>query len=604
VLDYLVQANLFLSPLDEERHWYRYHSIFGKFLRDRLERGKRARLEELHRAAFEWYAGEGDYQEAAEHALAAGDAERAAQLMEHGARELFLAGQLVTLGTWGERFPLEVLDRYPMLQLTYCYGLVLLRQYEKASEILDRLDREENRARIDATLSAELLAIRAMVLIAMDKAEALDQLFEDALSKVAEQNVTLGGGSLQDAAALWKINANCFDDALEFLGQGARLIRLAGSQISLLYNKYLVAYIEFAMGRMNVAEEQLRAALNEVAAIARVSHGGALVAVKLAEIHYERNELDEAGKLLARYHSLLSTSYPVDICITGLRTLARLYYARKDKVQAERLLTEIERHGAEVGIPRMAASARLEKIRMALQQGDLKRALDIVKMHNDKKVWQDLHGRCPLANDQETYEIGRLRLMLARGQGREVLELLKTELKKAEANRRFRQVLQLRILIARAHEACAKRKAALRELKAAVLLAQDEGFVRSFADQGQPFALLIHELRKVALAFSESTDEAVSVEFLDRILGAMGEQVLVPADAEDSLDTGPLEPLTDMETKILERVALGRSNKELAEQMSLSINTVRHHLRSIHSKLGVKRRTEAVALGRRYGLIK
>jgi LuxR family maltose regulon positive regulatory protein len=84
----------------------------------------------------------------------------------------------------------------------------------------------------------------------------------------------------------------------------------------------------------------------------------------------------------------------------------------------------------------------------------------------------------------------------------------------------------------------------------------------------------------------------------------MGEQIIVPADAEDSLDTGPLEPLTDMETKILERVALGRSNKELAEQMSLSINTVRHHLRSIHSKLGVKRRTEAVAIGRRYGLIK
>ena len=605
MLDYLVQANLFLSPLDEERHWYRFHSVFGKFLRDRLERGRRDRLEQLHQAAREWYAKEGDYQEAAEHAMAVGDVEQAAQLMERGAMDLFMAGQLTTLGKWGERFPLQVLDRHPALQLTYCYGLVFLRLPEKAGEMLDRLDREVSRTRSDEILSGELPTIRAMVLLGLDKIEACQQVVSDALSKVDETKPTFGDGVIHNSAALLKLNANCFAEAREFVGEAARRIRRSGSHLPWLYNRYLAAYIELAEGHMHAAEEQLRAVLAEVGPfVASFSAAGAIVTVKLAEILYERDKLDEAEDLLAKYRALLPNSYPVDICITGLRILARIHLAREDKVQAERLLSDIERYGNETGIPRVAASARLEKVRMALQRGDLKRALGIVKEHDDKKVWQDLQGRCPLANDQETYEISQLRLKVARGQGREALELLKAELKRAEAAHRFRQALQLRILIARAYEACGKGKSALRDLRESVLMAQDEGFVRSFADQGASFLPLIYELRKITLASGESSGEAVSVEFLDRILRAMGEKIMPDSDEETAPDEGLVEPLTDREIGILEKVALGLSNDEVAEQLCVSKSTVRTHLRNIHSKLGVKSRTEAVALARRYCLIK
>ena len=356
---------------------------------------------------------------------------------------------------------------------------------------------------------------------------------------------------------------------------------------------------------MHAAEELLRAAIEEVGpSAASFSTAGAIVAVKLAEILYERNALDEAEKVLAKYRTLLTNSYPVDISITGMRILARIHLAREDKVQVLKLLSNIERCGAETGIPRVAASARLEKVRMALQRGDLKRALDIVKEHDDKKIWQDLQGRCPLANDQETYEISQLRLMVARGQGREALEPLKSELKRAEAAHRFRQALQLRILMARAYETSGQGKTALRALRDAVLLAQDEGFVRSFADQGASFMPLIYELRKITLASGESPGEAVSVEFLNRILQAMGEQNMPDSDEEIAPDEDLLEHLTDREIGILEKVALGLSNDEVAEQLCVSKSTVRTHLRNVHSKLGVKSRTEAAALARRYGLIK
>ena len=605
VLDYLVRANLFLSPLDEERHWYRYHSVFGKFLRDRLERGRRDRLEQLHRVAQEWYIEEGDYLEAAEHAMAIGDVERAAEIMDRGAMDIFMAGQLITLGKWGERFPLQVLDRHPALQLTYCWGLMFLRMPEKAEEILDRLDQEVNRTFSDEIFSGELPAIRSSVLVALDKAEACQQFVTDALSKVDEQKPTFGVGSIHNVAAWLMINANRFSEAREFIGEAARRHRQSGNRVGILYGGYFAAYIELAEGRMHAAEELLRAAIEEVGpSAASFTAAGSTVAVKLAEILYERNALDEAEKILAKHRTMLPNCYPVDISITGLKTLARIHLAREDKVQAERLMFGIVRYGAETGIPRVAASARLEKVRMALQRGDLKRALDIVKKHDDKKIWQDLQGRCPLANDQETYEISQLRLMVARGQGREALEPLKSELKRAEAAHRFRQALQLRILMARAYETSGQGKTALRALRDAVLLAQDEGFVRSFADHGASFMPLIYELRKITLASGESPGEAVSVEFLNRILQAMGEQNIPDSDEEIAPDEDLLEHLTDREIGILEKVALGLSNDEVAEQLCVSKSTVRTHLRNIHSKLGVKSRTEAAALARRYGLIK
>ena len=115
---------------------------------------------------------------------------------------------------------------------------------------------------------------------------------------------------------------------------------------------------------------------------------------------------------------------------------------------------------------------------------------------------------------------------------------------------------------------------------------------------------LIYELRKVTLASGESPGEAVSVEFLDCILRAMGEKTMPDSDEEIAPDEDLLEPLTNREIGVLEKVALGLSNDEVADQLCVSKSTVRTHLRNINSKLGVKSRTEAVALARRYELIK
>ncbi len=205
------------------------------------------------------------------------------------------------------------------------------------------------------------------------------------------------------------------------------------------------------------------------------------------------------------------------------------------------------------------------------------------------------------SSDPETLEVTRIRLLIGQGQAQKALDVAKDELGHAEASGFFRQALLLRILAAKAHEACAEKRQALRVLREALVSAQGEGFVRSFVDQG--VARMIHEIRKVVATASMRGNEDLSLDFLDRVLRAMGEAGPASVAGEAASGAGPVEPLTDREIDILRKVAMGLSNDDLGDQLCLSVHTVRFHLRNIYLKLGAHNRTQAVALGRQLGLI-
>lgn len=241
---------------------------------------------------------------------------------------------------------------------------------------------------------------------------------------------------------------------------------------------------------------------------------------------------------------------------------------------------------------------------MALQCGDLDGANRIVKSHDDEVIWQSYEGWCLLGNDPETPVIGRLRLKVASGDAREALPELKSELGRAEHSLRFRQVLLIRILIAAALESCGERERAMRFAREAVLAAQGEGFVRVFADSGRPIPQLIHALRREAVSQAPHSSDGVSIEFLDRLLSALGESALGIQELEPDSKPTLLEPMTERELEILEMLKGGASNHGLADALSISVNTVRYHLRNINEKIGSNNRTQAIAFARSLGLVR
>jgi LuxR family maltose regulon positive regulatory protein len=606
MLAFLERENLFVVPLDEERRCFRYHSIFATFLRSRLEQRDRKRAVQLHKAACEWYAAAGDVDAAAEHALAAGDTEFAGEYLARCAFDLVRTGQAATVAVWGDRLPAQVLDRHPELQLAYAYALTVRYQYDRALDVLDRLTRNVEQSNAQVHFRRDVRCVRIISLFVNDRIDECERITREVLAEPALEGdrQTRFLPTPFTIAAYLEMTAGRWEQALRYVSKTGQLVGQT-TWVMKVYGRFVAGCLYLTQGRLHEALALTSATLQEIEATpARYSGGGTAIAVLEAEILYERNDLAGAERLLLAHRAMLPTVMP-DIMIVGFRTLARLQIANGQRDEAMRSLAQLERLGEDRGALRISASARQERIRMALSAGELERALVIQREHDDAAIWSGFAGRCMKGSDPETPDVTRIRLLLAQGQARKALDALKDAVSAAVEAGFFRQALLLRVLGATAHEACGERRLALRVLKEALAAAQGEGFVRTFADEGEIVSGMVQEIRKlVAPVGGIAGREDVSLEFIDRVLQATGAQNPTPAAEESTAAGAPSEALTDREIDILGKVALGFSNEDLGAQLCLSVHTVRFHLRNIYVKLGAHNRTQAVALGRRLGLIR
>jgi LuxR family transcriptional regulator, maltose regulon positive regulatory protein len=607
-LEYLERSNMFLLPLDADHRWYRYHGIFASSLRRQLEKGGWNRSVALHQAACEWYAGVGEIQEAAEHAMLAGDREHAAVQMERCAFDLVSNGLTATIVAWGEWLSEDILQRRPILQLAYIYALIVRHQAEKALSVLDRLGHLGELSSSSAPTALDLCNLRALALFAEDKMRECELAATEALEHYEggdPQRQAKFLPTLLHIVGFLKLTLGRFEEALKYTWLSAQLVE-RGPGVMMLINRFLEQAIGRTQGRLFEALALGRSALAQAASSpSRYSGGGTAIAALQAEVLYERNELEEAEGLLAPYHPMLQIAIP-DVVIVGLRTLARIRLARGDHAGAITYLAELERLGAERGLARLSATARQERVRIALQRGEVAHALQIRKQHDDEPIWASFAGRSMIANDPETPEITRLRVMIAQGHASDALSQLKETLRKANSEGFVHRALLLRILIAKALDSSEGGRQALRVLKEALILAQGEGFVRIFVDEGDSVAKMIREIRKFAVSAALIERGAVSIEYLDRIMHAIGEGIPRTGAVEsgDATDGAVLpDRLTGREVDILQRVAKGLSNEDLADQLCISVHTARFHLRNIYSKLGAHNRTQAVALARSLGYL-
>lgn len=607
MLDYLEKNNLFVISLDEERNWYRYHSLFAKFLRSRLERrGGPDKLIALHRAAFEWYSQAGEMLEAAHHAMLTGDVELAAEYMERCALDLVMTGQSSTVFEWGRRLPAEVLDRHHELQFAYVYALTYQQQFSAAIEAIGRIRRLLKESGEDFKYIHHLETAEAYAMLCLDRFSEFERGIAEGIEGIPKLKPNDRTGHLPmlfHGAVVTELTSGNFQNALTRVWQAAKFLNKK-TQLQVIYNTYFEECIYLAQGRLNETLGLARATLSKTEnSPNRFSVSAAAVAVLEAEALYERNELSKAESLLNKYRSVLSDCTFPDILIVGFRTLARVCFAQGDRDQASDYITELGRCGVARGVPRMSAAAWLENIHMKLQCDSLEHAVRSFDDHIGGPLGLSLGGRhCMLGNEVETLDVTRLRLLIAEHKFN--ADLLKNELKNAGAIVFLRRKLLLLVLIAKAHYLGGDKKQALRILKDALLSAQAEGFIRTFVDEGEPLPHMIRDVYKVVLAEESKGDRKLSSDYLLRILGAMGTSAPVCDEVKQPQDLSLLEELTEREKSILEKLALGYSTEELASSLYISVHTVRYHLRNIYSKLGANSRVQAVALARQLDLIR
>jgi LuxR family transcriptional regulator, maltose regulon positive regulatory protein len=599
MLVHLERANLFVTPLDPERRWYRYDTLFAQFLRSRLERDLEGGVAALHSAAADWLEGQAAYEPAAEHALAADDAERAADLMAHCARTLVNLGQIDTVLRWTKRLPVDAVEHQPELWVAHCWALVFRRRdCEAARATIARLC--STVAGLEGSaVRDEALALQGMVLNIEELGEEAHRTFSESLARISDRR-SFAFGVLSDALGASLVAAGRFDEAEECLletlaNQGSSEVTLVG-----VYSECVRVIIRMIRGRHRDALSLARSVyLRTAEAFPPHSLPRAVSANALAEALYESDELAEAEALLAASLTFMSDYGPSGSAEAAYRTLSRIHRARGREEEAERLLEEADRLGRAAGVPLLCVGARLERTSIALRRGDTaeaERLLATLQGHPLLRPGAIFLGPQP---DLLTWS-----LRIAKGEGEPVLAELRSALSKAESEGRLRLALCLRILEARALDACDRRRPALRVLCRALQAGYREGFVRTFVDAEPAVVGLVRILRHEHWEDGGQSPADLPVSYLDRILssaGCAGATLAPEAPSPGSPDFA--SALTPRELDVLRLSGLGLSYQAVADRLFVTLKTVKFHMGNIFVKLGVGSRTEAVLKARRVGLI-
>lgn len=602
LLQELEAANLFVIPLDDERRWYRYHHLFAEVLRGRLERTHAEQMPELHNRAAGWYERKGLSTEAVGHLLAAGTFSEAARLIEDQVEPMMERGELVTVMRWLLTLPLEAIRERPRLGVLRAGLLASTGRLDPAEALLegaervlrDRLLSDDRRVEAEATLG-ELTAVRAIIAgFRGDVASAL-RLSQEALERMPPRGNFLRG-SLDTGLGMAYMMSGDPRSAIQALAAD----KTAGSvrwDLASLRSACFRSHVQIALGELRRAERELREVLGLESEWGRLPVPIAVLAhLGFGEVCRERNDLDAAIEHLQQGFALSEHWSNPEFITRGYCSLARTHSARNERDEALRTLEAAERWVRQVDAGRQLA--RVLACRAALQAtwGDLQSAVAWAE-----EAGIDVDGDLSPLRDPEYLALARV--LLAQGQHEPALRLLGRLREAAGEAGRTRTVIETLVLQALALQGAGAGAHAVAVLEETLELAEPEGFIRVFVDEGAALGKLLASLLQSHRGQIGDGREAAITEYARHLLTLLqpsgkGEQ---PAERAHRRGGGaqPLpERLSERELEVLELLAEGLSNGQIAARLVITVGTVKSHVNSIFGKLGVSSRTQAIARAR------
>ncbi len=504
ILQTLERGNLFIIPLDDKRQWYRYHHLFAEVLQTRALEEQPDRIARLHQRASEWYEQHGLMSDAIRHALAAKDFNHAASLLEMEARSTRRSSSEAVWRGWVQGLPDEMIRVRPVLSVYYALALLpaeldaaearlrdaeqwLAQNHDRATEIVVA-DKAELQS-LPGTISVAR-AYRAGVLgdlpgIMEHAQQALDLLPED-------DHLWRGAAAALLGMAHW-ISGN-LEAAAQSITEGAASLQMSGDLSSVVGAKFLLADIKVAQGRLRkalrICEQMLQLATEQESVV----QGTADLHTMLAEIYIAQNELESAAQQLSISQELGDLAELLEMRHRWPIARAQIKETQGDLDSALDLLDEAER--LYIGGPAPdARSISALKARVWLRQGRLNEALAWVQEQNLSPD-EDLHFL------REFDHITLARILIAQHQHdqsddalQDASALLERLRQSAEAGGRTGNFIEILILQALAHETQGNNSAALSSLKYALTLAESEGYVRVFINEGQPIKELLQRMK-------------------------------------------------------------------------------------------------------------
>jgi len=586
ILEQLERDNLLIFSIDTEHRWYRYHRLFADLLRRRLKQLDADQVTELHRRAGEWYEQNNMVTDAIEQTLAGQDFEKAMELIEKNAESSLMRSEFATFLKWIEMLPEEMVCKRPLLCV-----------YHALSLLMAGAPMNDIQAQVDAALQGEsveqvagqVAAFRAFLAAiqgdieesqiqskqALELLPETDHFFRSTVNRVLVNVTYATSGNIPQSIPM-------FEDSIRASRQAGN-ITITGALLSELGELHLI------QGRPHQAWATYERALE----LSTDSAGTPLPVAGLAKIGLgnllrEWNDLESAEKMLRDGIELVKRIGVIGT-LDGYTALARVKQSQGRLQEAEQILETIQKM-----VIRFDASelddlqVDLQRARLWIAQGKVEAAALWRSEWADRRA--QTNKRIPYILS-ELDQILQARILLAQGKSGDCLNLAVQLQKCAEELGRTGVVIETLVLQCLASRNQNNVEEALKALEQALALAEPEGYMRIFLDEGLPMAQLLYE----------AANRGIRKEYTGRILSnfPLHREARKARSATDDL----IEPLSRREVDVLQLLASGTSNKEAARRLFISLATVKWHTSNIYRKLGVQNRTEAVAKGRALGLI-
>ncbi|GAA2160349.1 LuxR C-terminal-related transcriptional regulator [Pedococcus bigeumensis] len=601
----LERQNLFVIPLDARRRWYRYHHLFADVLRAHLAADTAGpTAAELHDRASNWFEDDGQLTPAVRHAVAAGDHEKAAALMEQAIPDLLRQRQEATVVGWVDVVPDDVVRARPVLAMGLISALMSRNEFPSVPARLDALESvlasaggavadvvAHDPSELPRLAGRAELYRAALALLAGDLPGTHQHVEQARALADADDHPTLAGTWGVAGLAHWTVGDldaahECYTSCVQELG-------LVGYVPDVLGCSSTLADLRVTQGRLHEAQTTLERALDLTVDQAEVQRGTADLHTGLAEVLLERGDLDGAESELRSAQDVGERAglprHPYRLRVA----MALLRQERGDLAEATALLEEARR----VYVADFAPDVRpvhATAARVLLAAGQLEAA----------RVWAGEHQLSPtdeLSYLREYEHVTLAMLLVAQARARhpregsaDASELLRRLHESARGGGRLGTLVEVIVLQALAADAAGRAAAAAAHIEQAVTIAEPEGHVRPFAQHGDALLPLLATLPvgQRDTAFVRDLQEACAG---DEPHGAQGP---VPSLRQDLVD-----PLSPRELDVLRLLATDLTGPELARHLVVSLNTLRTHTRNVYSKLGVSGRRAAVSRARELGLL-
>ena len=583
LLAQLERANLFIVPLDQERRWYRYHHLFAELLRQRLPQQMATSADPdndnvatLHLRASTWYEANGLELEAFHHAVAANDIGRADRLIEGKGMPLHFRGAAVPILNWLKSLPTTVLDAWPRLWTVYASVALVTGHITGAEEKLQAAELALQAAtaapqpdEMRQDLVGRIAAIRATAAASQNQVEAIITHSQRALAHLHPNNLAFR------TSTIWKLGY-----AYHLQGDRAAAGRAYSEVIATgeaSGNRVFTLMASIGLGHLQELDTQLHLAAQSNRRILELVGEQALPVVGvtylgLARIHYQWNDLVAAEQYLQQGLVLAQQIENKAQFVSGEILQARLQLAQGNVTGAAARLAAVESLARRPELLYQLPELLTTQVVTLLRQGHVADAAQLAQGHN--------------------LAIAQARVHLVQGRTAAALALVAAFRQQMEAKSWADERLKALVLQALAYQAQGEKDAAMQLLNEALALAEPEGFLRLFIDEGAPMAQLLQRVQ---------AEGGRMKAYSQKLLAAFGAQATIHPS---SAILPPLvEPLSQRELEVLQLIAQGLSNEEISQRLFLALSTVKGHNRIIFDKLQVQRRTEAVARARALGLL-